>query len=71
MVVGGACVVAGDYACCWGVCMVAGGCVWLLGGMLGRVPTRPGKPGKMRVHLENLEISWNFKKFNKYHEKMT
>ena len=26
-----------------------------------RVPTRPGKPGKMRVHLENLEISWNFK----------
>ena len=20
-----------------------------------RVPTRPGKPGKMRVHLENLE----------------
>ena len=33
-----------------------------------RVPTRPGKPGKMRVHLE---ISWNFKKFNKYHGKMT
>ena len=32
-----------------------------------RVPTRPGKPGKMRVHLENLEISWNFEKFNKYH----
>ena len=27
-----------------------------------RVPTRPGKPGKMRVHLENLEISWNFEK---------
>ena len=24
-----------------------------------RVPTRPGKPGKMRVHLENLEISRN------------
>ena len=23
-----------------------------------RVPTRPGKPGKMKVHLENLEISW-------------
>ena len=21
----------------------------------------------MRVHLENLEISWNFVKFNKYH----
>ena len=36
-----------------------------------RVPTRPGKPGKMRVHLENLEISWNFEKFNKYHGKMT
>ena len=35
-----------------------------------RVPTRPGKPGKMRVNLENLEISWNFEKFNKYHEKM-
>ena len=35
-----------------------------------RVPTRPGKPGKMRVHLENLEISWNFEKFNKYHRKM-
>ena len=26
-----------------------------------RVPTRPGKPDKMRVHLENLEISWNLK----------
>ena len=26
---------------------------------------------KMRVHLENLEISWNFEKFNKYHGKMT
>ena len=38
---------------------------------LFRVPTRPGKPGKMRVHLENLEISWNFEKFNKYHGKMT
>ena len=36
-----------------------------------RVPTRPGKPGKMRVHLENLEISWDFEKFNKYHGKMT
>ena len=36
-----------------------------------RVPTRPGKPGKMRVHLENLEISWNFENFNKYHGKMT
>ena len=36
-----------------------------------RVATRPGKPGKMRVHLENLEISWNFEKFNKYHGKMT
>ena len=38
---------------------------------IDRVPTRPGKPGKMRVHLENLEISWNFEKFNKYHGKMT
>ena len=39
-----------------------------------RVPTRPGKrgkPGKMRVHLENLEISWNFEKINRYHGKMT
>ena len=36
-----------------------------------RVPTRSGKPGKMRLHLENLEISWNFEKFNKYHGKMT
>ena len=36
-----------------------------------RVPTRPGKPGKMRVHLENLEISRNFGNFNKYHGKMT
>ena len=35
-----------------------------------RVPTRLAKPGKMRVHLENLEISWNFEKFNKYHGKM-
>ena len=23
------------------------------------------------LDLENLEISWNFKKFNKYHGKMT
>ena len=37
---------------------------------ISRVSTRPGKPGKMRVHLENLEI-WNFEKFNKYHGKMT
>ena len=39
-----------------------------------RVPTRPrkpGKPGKMRVHLRNLEMSWNFEKFNKYHGKIT
>ena len=36
-----------------------------------RVPTRPRKPGKMRVPLENLEISWNFEKFNKYNGKMT
>ena len=38
---------------------------------ISRVPTRPGKPGKMKVHLENLEISWNFEKFNKYHGKIT
>ena len=24
----------------------------------------------MRVHLENLEISWNFENFNKYHGKI-
>ena len=24
----------------------------------------------MRVHLENLEISWNFEIFNKYHGKI-
>ena len=35
------------------------------------VPTRPGKNGKMRVPLENLEILCNFEKFNKYHGKMT
>ena len=35
------------------------------------VPTLPGKPGKITVHLENLEISWNFEKFNNYHGKMT
>ena len=28
------------------------------------------RPGKMRVHLENLEISWIFKNFNKNHGKM-
>ena len=32
-----------------------------------RFPTRPGK---MSVHLKNLEISWNFDKFNKNHGKM-
>ena len=37
---------------------------------LDRVPTRPGKPGKMRVHPENLEISWNFEKVNKNHGKI-
>ena len=35
-----------------------------------RVSIRPGKPDKMREHLENLEISWNFEKINKYHGKM-
>ena len=43
--------------------------IWSL--VLLRVPTRPGKPGKMRVHLDTLEISWNFEKFNKYNGKMT
>ena len=28
------------------------------------VHTQPRKPGKMRVQME---ISWNFEKFNKYH----
>ena len=39
-----------------------------------RVPTftgKPGKPEKMRVHLENLEKSWNFAKNNKNHGKIT
>ena len=36
-----------------------------------RVPTFTGKPGKMRVHLENLEKSWNFAKKNKNHGKIT
>ena len=31
-----------------------------------RVPTQPGK---MRVHLENLEMTWNFENFNKYRGK--
>ena len=35
-----------------------------------RVSTRPGKPGKIRVHLENLKISWNFENFNRNHGKM-
>ena len=26
-----------------------------------RVPTVPGKPGKMRVTFPVMEISWNFK----------
>ena len=30
-----------------------------------RVPARPGKPGKMRVHLKNLKKLWNIKKCNK------
>ena len=29
-----------------------------------RVRTRPGKPEKMRMHLEDLGKSWNFVKFN-------
>ena len=35
-----------------------------------RVPTRPGNPGKMKVYLENLELSRNFVKLNKNHGKM-
>ena len=38
--------------------------------IINGVPTQPGKPGKMRALLENLEKSWNFEKFNKYHGKM-
>ena len=38
---------------------------------ISRVPTLTGKPGKMRVHLENLEKSWNFAKNNKNHGKIT
>ena len=38
---------------------------------IDRVPTFTGKPGKMRVHLENLEKSWNFAKNNKNHGKIT
>ena len=30
-----------------------------------RVPTRPGKPGKMRVHLENLYWNFDMEKCNK------
>ena len=30
----------------------------------------PTRPGKMSLHLKNLEISWNFDKFNKNHGKM-
>ena len=32
---------------------------------------RPGKSGKMRVHLENLETSWNLEKITEYPGKMT
>ena len=82
MVARGACVVAlgGHTWLLWGVCVVAlGGMHGCSGGdMHGcsggghawfRVPTRPGKPGKMRVHLENLEISWNLKKLINIMEK--
>ena len=33
-------------------------------------PRVPPRPGKVRVHLENMEISWNFEKFNKNHGKV-
>ena len=32
------------------------------GVLSARFPLDLEKPGKMRVHLENLEISWNFEK---------
>ena len=35
-----------------------------------RVSTRTEKPGKIIVHLENLELSWNFEKFTKYDKKL-
>ena len=47
---------------------------FIIGGysrLISRVPTFTGKPGKMRVHLENLEKSWNFAKNNKNHGKIT
>ena len=34
-------------------------------------PTRPGKPGKKRVYLKNLELSCNFVKLNKILEKLS
>ena len=68
---------AGGEVGCWGDLDLPGGCVpmWVsvwgicLRGCL-RVPTRPGKPGKIRVHLENLQIVCNFENFNKCHGKM-
>ena len=75
---GGACVVGGMHGrghVWWGTCVARGvhdrgvcvvGVCLAGGGGHVRVPTQPGK---MRVHLENLEISWNFEKFNKYHGK--
>ena len=35
-----------------------------------RVPTAPGKPGKMTVAFPVMEISWNLKNYEKYHGKM-
>ena len=34
-----------------------------------RVSIPPGNSGKMRLLLENLELSWNFEKINKNHGK--
>ena len=41
-----------------------------LSGIFIRVPTRPGKLGKMIVYSENLEISWNLKNVIKIMEKL-
>ena len=56
---GGLCSSGGAWS--WGGSLLPGGCLVPGvsapgGGGVCRVPTRPGKPGKMRVHLENLEI---------------
>ena len=39
-------------------------------GRPGRVPSAPGKPGKMTTVFPVVEKSWNFYNFAKYHGKM-